>query len=451
MPKLASGEHVAAFALTEPIAGSDAAGIKSRAVPSPDGKHWILNGSKIWISNGGFADIFTVFAKTPVKDEVTGETKDKVTAFIVERKFGGVTNGPPEKKMGIKCSNTASVYFDNVKIPNENVLDGVGNGFKVAMNILNAGRFGMGAALSGTMKYSIKKAVEHAATRVQFGKLISQYGVIQEKLARMAMLQYVDESITYMLSANMDNGSKEFQLEAAISKVYAAEAAWNVTDEAIQVLGGMGFMKDTGLERVLRDIRIFRIFEGTNDILRLFIALTGMNYAGKFLKELQRKVQSFDVGVIFSESKKRLGSKIGMSNTPSLSPYVHSQLAGSAQLASKAVVEFGETVESLLIKHGKNIADNQIVVNKVANATIDVYAMFAVLSRATRSLNNKLPSSEHESDLTNLFCIEAAKRISQNLRDATDAQTLENSRIIAKIARDLTQHGQTVPVHPLGF
>jgi very long chain acyl-CoA dehydrogenase len=142
LPKLATGENVAAFALTEPIAGSDAAGIKSRAEPSSDGKHWILNGSKIWISNGGFADVFTVFAKTPVKDEVTGELKDKVTAFIVERKFGGITNSPPEKKMGIKCSNTAAVYFDNVKIPSENVLGGVGNGFKVAMNILNAGRFG---------------------------------------------------------------------------------------------------------------------------------------------------------------------------------------------------------------------------------------------------------------------------------------------------------------------
>jgi very long chain acyl-CoA dehydrogenase len=451
LPKLATGEQIAAFALTEPIAGSDAAGIKSRAEPSPDGKHWILNGSKIWISNGGFAEVFTVFAKTPVKDDVTGETQDKVTAFIVERSFGGVTHSAPEKKMGIKCSNTAAVYFDNVKIPNENVLGGVGNGFKVAMNILNAGRFGMGAALSGTMKYSIKKAVEHAATRVQFGKLISQYGVIQEKLARMAMLQYVNESIAYMLSSNMDNGSKEYQLEAAIGKIFASEAAWNVTDEAVQVLGGMGYMRDTGLERTLRDIRIFRIFEGTNDILRLFVALTGMNYAGKFLKELQKKVQSFDISVILSEGKKRIGSKIGISNAQSLSPVVHSQLAVSADLASKAVVDFGETIERVLMKHGKTIADNQIVVTKIANATIDLYAMFAVLSRASRSLNMKLASSEHESDLCNLFCSEASRRVKQSLRDATDEQTLESCKIIAKIARELTQHGHTVPQHPLGF
>jgi len=451
LPKLATGEQIAAFALTEPSSGSDAASIKTRAVPSPDGKAWILNGSKIWISNGGLAEVFTVFAKTPVKDEATGEVKDKVTAFIVERKFGGVKNGPPEKKMGIKCSNTTEVYFEDVRIPNENVLDGVGNGFKVAMNILNAGRFGMAAALSGTMKFAIKKAVEHAANRNQFGKHIIHYGAIQEKLARMAMLQYVTESMAYMLSANMDRGSLEFQIEAAISKVFGSESAWTVIDESIQILGGMGFMRETGLERVLRDSRIFRIFEGTNDILRLFIALTGMNYAGKHLKELQKKVQSFDIGTILNESKKRLGSKIGIQNVPSLGGDVPPQLATSAQLASKAVQDFGETVERVLVKYGKRITDEQFVVNRIAQSTIDIYAMFVVLSRASRSINNKAASSEHETHLTNLYCYEASRRINQNLKDALSSQFVENSKLMAKIANDLAHNGHTVPQHPLGF
>jgi len=449
LPKLATGEHVAAFALTEPASGSDAASIKTKAVQSADGKTWILNGSKIWISNGGFADVFTVFAKTPVKDEVTGETKDKITAFIVERKFGGVKNGPPEKKMGIKASNTAEVYFEDVPIPAENVLGGVGNGFKVAMNILNAGRFGMAAALSGTMKYSIKKAVEFATNRNQFGKQIIHYGAIQEKLARMAMLQYVTESMAYMLSSNMDRGSLEFQIEAAISKVFASESAWYVTDEAIQILGGMGFMRDTGVERVMRDLRIFRIFEGTNDILRLFVALTGMNYAGKHLNELKKRVQSFDIGTILNEGKKRIGSKIGIQNAPSVD--VPPQLANSAKLASVSVVEFGEAIERVLIRYGKKITDEQFVVNRIAQATIDTYAMYVVLSRASRSINNKAASSEHEAALANLFCSEAAKRVTLNLQQALDPQFVDNTKLMTKIARDLSQHGHCVPQHPLGF
>merc|ERR1719220_727439 len=181
LPKLATGEQFAAFALTEPSSGSDAGSIKTRAELNKEGTHWILNGGKIWISNGGIAEIFTVFCKTPITDEKTGTVTEKVSAFIVERAFGGVTNGPPEKKMGIKCSNTAEVYFENTPVPVENVLSAPGDGFKVAMQILNNGRFGMGAALSGTMRTVIGKACEHATARVQFGSRIDGYGAIQEK------------------------------------------------------------------------------------------------------------------------------------------------------------------------------------------------------------------------------------------------------------------------------
>jgi very long chain acyl-CoA dehydrogenase len=305
LPVVSSGEKIAAYCLTEPTSGSDANSIRSRAVLSDDKRHYILNGGKIWISNGGIADVFTVFAQTPVVDPKTGAMKDKVSAFIVERSFPGLTTGPPEKKMGIKASNTASVHFDNVHVPVENLLGKEGEGFKVAMNVLNNGRFGMASALSGTMKKLISRAVEQVTNRVQFGNKLEVYGVVQEKLARMTMAHFITESMAYLLSGNMDQGSTEFQLEAAISKIYASEAAWMVSDECIQLHGGMGFMSECGLERVMRDLRIFRIFEGSNDILRLFISLTGLQFAGKHLREVEKSVKGGNMSTLFAEGIKR--------------------------------------------------------------------------------------------------------------------------------------------------
>merc|ERR1712149_149630 len=246
-----------------------------------------------------------------IEDPITGTVTDKVSAFIVERSFGGVTNGPPEKKMGIKCSNTAEVYFENTPIPVENVLRAPGDGFKVAMEILNNGRFGMGTAQSGTR--------------------IDSYGGVQEKIARMSMLHYATESMAYMVSGIMDSKYTDYQLEAAISKVFASEAAWFVTDEAIQILGGMGYMKDCGIEKVMRDLRIFRIFEGTNDILRLFVALTGIQYAGGHLRELQKAISNpvGNFGVVLGEVAKRGKGAIGLGPGNVLSGSVHANLSES--------------------------------------------------------------------------------------------------------------------------
>uniref|UniRef100_A0A8C2EEZ3 Very long-chain specific acyl-CoA dehydrogenase, mitochondrial n=1 Tax=Cyprinus carpio TaxID=7962 RepID=A0A8C2EEZ3_CYPCA len=424
LPKLATGEHIAAFCLTEPASGSDAASIKTNAVRSPCGQYYTLNGSKIWISNGGIAEIFTVFAKTPMKDEKTGEMKDKITAFIVERSFGGVTHGPPEKKMGIKASNTAEVYFENVRVPAECVLGEVGGGFKVAMNILNNGRFGMAAALSGTMKGVISKAVDHAANRTQFGNKIHNYGAIQEKMARMAMLQYVTESMAYMVSGNMDSGAKEFQIEAAISKIFASEAAWLVTDECIQIMGGMGFMKDAGVERVLRDLRIFRIFEGTNDILRLFVALNGFQYGNYIsnLKSLQKALKNpfGNAGMLASEITKRAGLGTGLT----LQGTVHPELNHSGEL---------------------------FVLKRVADCAIDLYAMVVVLSRASRSLSQAHPSAQHEKMLCETWVTEAHERVMQDikfLRSGTSKQIFKNLRAISAA---VVENGGVVSPHPLGF
>merc|ERR1711884_27249 len=453
LPRLASGEDFAAFALTEPASGSDAGSIKTRAVPSADGKTWKLNGSKIWISNGGIAEVFTVFAKTPVTDPESGTTTDKVTAFIVERKFGGVSHGPPEKKMVIKCSNTAEVYFEDVPVPAENILGGLGNGFKVAMQILNNGRFGMAAALSGTMRAGITKAVEHATQRVQFGSRIDSYGAIQEKIARMTMAHYATESMAYMVSGVMDSGASEYQLEAAISKVFASDNAWFVTDEAIQILAGNGYMKDYGIEKVMRDLRIFRIFEGTNDILRLFVALTGIQYAGGHLRELQKAISNpvGNFGVVLGEVAKRGKGAIGLGSGISLADKVHPNLNSSAALTCKGVDAFGAAVEAVLIKHGKNIINEQFLLNRLANATIDIYASSCVLARCSKSLNEGVESAHHEEMMTKIWCEEAYTRIMNNLNELKDPERLSHYKNMAEISKNVCSKNGPVQGGPLGM
>ncbi|CAM4707111.1 unnamed protein product [Lepidochelys olivacea] len=453
LPQLATGETIAAFCLTEPSSGSDAASIRTTARPSPCGSYYTLDGGKIWISNGGLADLFTVFAKTPMKDEATGEVKEKITAFIVERAFGGVTHGPPEKKMGIKASNTAEVHFEGVQVPAENVLGPPGSGFKVAMNILNNGRFGMAAALAGTMRGVIGKAVEHAANRTQFGDKIHNFGAIQEKLARMAMLQYVTESMAYMISANMDQGAADFQTEAAISKIFGSEAAWTVTDECIQIMGGTGFMKDAGVERVMRDLRIFRIFEGTNDILRLFVALNGFQNAGNQLRGLQRALKSpiGNMGLLAREAALRLRRKAGWGSGLTLRDVVHPDLDPSAEQLVRGVDLFGATVEKLLLKYGKKIVDEQFVLKRVADGAIDLYAMVVLLSRASRSLAQAHPTAQHEKLLCETWCDEAYERLMATLSPLSTDSARHTFRQLRGISRAVVENGGVVSPNPLGF
>ncbi|XP_044273108.1 very long-chain specific acyl-CoA dehydrogenase, mitochondrial isoform X2 [Varanus komodoensis] len=453
LPKLATGETIAAFCLTEPASGSDAASIRTTAELSPCGKYYTLNGGKIWISNGGLAEIFTVFARTRLKDEASGEMKDKITAFIVEHSFGGVTRGPPEKKMGIKASNTAEVHFDGVRVPVENVLGAPGAGFKVAMNILNNGRFGMAAAMSGTMRGIIGKAVDHAANRTQFGEKIHNFGAIQEKLARMALLQYVTESMAYMISANMDQGASDFQIEAAISKIFGSEAAWTVTDECIQVMGGMGFMKEAGVERVLRDLRVFRIFEGTNDILRLFVALNGFQNAGNQLRGLQKALKSpiGNAGLLVGELGKRMRRRAGLGTGMTVKAVVHPSLNASGERMVRGMELFAGVVEEQLFKYGKKIIDEQFVLTRIADSAIDLYSMAVVLSRASRSLERGQPTAQHEKMLCDTWCIEAHDRVTQNLTSLRSDTTREFFRNLRGISKAVVENEGVVSPNPLGI
>uniref|UniRef100_A0A7M4FN92 Acyl-CoA dehydrogenase family member 9 n=1 Tax=Crocodylus porosus TaxID=8502 RepID=A0A7M4FN92_CROPO len=398
LPKLASGEHIAAFCLTETGSGNDAASIQTRAKLSEDGKYFLLNGSKVWISNGGLADIFTVFARTEIVDE-DGIVKDKITAFIVERAFGGITNGKPEDKLGIRGSDTCEVHFENTKVPVENVIGEVGGGFEVAMNILSNSRMSMGSASVGIIKKLIEMAAEYACTRKQFNKKLSDFGLIQEKFALMTVKAYVIESMAYLTARMMDGpGLPDCSLEAAMVKVFSSEACWMCVSEALQIFGALGYMKDYPYERYLRDSRILLIFEGTNEVLRPYIALTGMQYAGKILtkriKESRQRKATF-MTVFLGQFRDSVGKKVDLGLVGDKG-VMHPSLEESGKLLEENIYFFGVTVEALLRRFGKTIVDEQLVLKKVADVVIHLYAMTATISRASRSISIGLRNHDHE-------------------------------------------------------
>ncbi|NWW10046.1 ACAD9 dehydrogenase, partial [Oreocharis arfaki] len=466
LPRLASGEHIAAFCLTEPGSGSDAASIQTRATLSEDGKYFLLNGSKVWISNGGIASVFTVFARTEVVDK-DGQVKDKITAFIVERDFGGVTHGKPEDKLGIRGSNTCEVHFENTKVPIENVIGEVGGGFKVAMNILNSGRFSMGSASAGMIKKLIEMTSEYACTRKQFDKKLSQFGLIQEKFCLMAVKAYVMESMAYLTAGMMDRpGFPDCSVEAAMVKVYSSEGAWACVSEALQILGGLGYMKDYPYERYLRDTRILLIFEaithlchfllcffqGTNEILRMYIALTGMQHAGKILTDKIKAIKKGNVGVALGEFLTRLQGTLGKKVDLGLvgdRGVVHPSLQESAKKLEENIYYFGTTVRGLLSRFGKTIVEEQLVLKRVADVVINLYAMTAAISRASRSISIGLRNHDHEVLLTNIFCTEAYFKNNYAMAQLEKYADENLDDSIKKAAKQILEKRAYICSHPL--
>jgi alkylation response protein AidB-like acyl-CoA dehydrogenase len=383
LPKLATGETVGAYALSEATSGSDALNCRARAVLSPDGKHYILNGEKMWITNAGFADLFTVFAK------IDGE---KFSAFLVEKTFPGISIGAEEHKMGIRGSSTCPVIFSDCKVPVENLLGEIGKGHVIAFNILNVGRFKLGAMCVGGARVSIESAVAYAKQRKAFGKTIGDFGLVREKIANMATLIYVGESLVYRtvgmmdtLLSEIDSASldaakdrrkaiEEYAVECSILKVWGSEMIDYVVDESLQIFAGYGFVEEYPAERAYRDARINRIFEGTNEINRLII--TGF---------LLKRAMSGQLALM--PAIKKLMDEV--LSGPSVGEEIEGPLSEERKLVAQAKKLGLFIAGSATQKYMMAIQDQQEVMGAIADMTIEIYAMESAVLRAQKMVEQK--------------------------------------------------------------
>jgi alkylation response protein AidB-like acyl-CoA dehydrogenase len=400
LPKLASAEMIAAYALTEPHAGSDALAARTRADLSADGSHYVLTGQKMWITNGAIADLYTLFAK------VGGE---KFTAFLVERAWAGVSPGAEEKKMGLKGSSTTAVYFDNVKVPAENVLGEIGRGHIIAFNILNLGRLKLGLFAHGGASETLAVAIRYAKERKAFGKSIAEFGMIQAKLAEMAVRMYTNESMAYRVVGEIQTrlagmtwedadatqrvlkAAEEFAVECSLVKIFGSEMLDYVVDEAVQIHGGYGYHQDYPVERAYRDSRINRIFEGTNEINRLLA--TGM-----LLKRAQRGTLALVAAVKKLQAEILSGPGSGESDVVANSKKIGLLLLGAAYQ------RFGDKIE-----------EQQEVMAGITDVLMNSYAMESASLRSgkTRARNHK---RQNAADMAAVFCADAMDAIEISAR-----------------------------------
>jgi alkylation response protein AidB-like acyl-CoA dehydrogenase len=420
LPKLGTGEWIGAYCLSEPQAGSDAQNSLTRAELSPDGKHYILNGQKMWITNGGFADIYIVFAK------IGGE---KLSAFIVERTFPGIKPGNEEHKMGIHGSSTTPVFLENCTVPKENLLHEAGRGHIVAFNILNAGRFTLGASAVGGSKYVLATAAKYARERKAFGKAIGDFGLMREKLAEMAIQLFAVESMIYRSAGNMEtamasasnNGSEnagekiqntmkvleEYAIESSIAKVYGSEMLDFVVDEAVQIFGGYGFHEDYPVCRAYRDSRINRIFEGTNEINRMLI-----------IQMLMKRAMGGQLALIPAAMK--LADEILAG--PSFEEPDDGVLTAEAMVVANCKKIFLQSAGGAVQKYREKLADEQELVAALSNIVMEIYAMESSLLRAQKAANGKgQAAAQPMIDAARVFISDAAERVEHEAKRAIAA------------------------------
>ncbi|HZA57900.1 MAG TPA: acyl-CoA dehydrogenase family protein [Solirubrobacterales bacterium] len=433
LPDLAAGRKLAAFALTEPRAGSDAYEIQTRAVRQPDGA-WVLNGEKRYIGNGSRADVLTVFARC----EIDG--RDKHVALLVEKGMEGFEVGERYDTMGLRGNDLRRLYFKDVRVPPENVLGEEGDGFRVAMQILNNGRIGLGTGSVGATKKLLDLTIGHVKERQQFGQPLADFELVQDKVGWMVSYLFGLEAMTYLTCGLVDAGVPDYSLESAICKVSGTEFLWYAANRSLQLAGGQGYLRSEPWEKVVRDIRIFPIFEGANDVLRAFIALGGIKPVGEKLEGLgdiglSDPIGSIGVLVDYVADRARREvrpDRIGMA---------HAELSGHADAVSDQVKQLAGTTEKLLREHGKDIIRRQFQQKRLADIVADVFAQVAVLSRVSNIFEDQgVEASGQERFIADTFCSRAASRVKGNF-DQVESNDDDRMSSLAKLAYKRGEYG----------
>lgn len=378
LPSLVAGEQLAAFALTEREAGSDAANVQMTATPGEDGSYYILNGEKRYITNAGIAQVWTVMARTPVPGK---PGKDAITAFLVTPDMPGVEMiNPRMPKLGIRGTATARFRLNNVRVPKENILGPLGKGLRVALTVLDFGRTTFGACCTGAAKHCLQLAVEHANSRQQFKKTLGQFDLVKKKIARMAADVYAMEAMTQVTASLIDRGLEDYMIETAMLKVFTTERLWEAVNDAFQIHGGSAYFDDSPLGRILRDARINQIGEGSNEVLTSFIALVGMRGPGMEFKEIydtMLKPNMQRIGRAFNSGINRLSATMRTPNVPVRSP----ELRDFAGQLGRLIWRFNVAVNRALVVYREPVLDMQLIQERIAGAAMELFASTCALSR----------------------------------------------------------------------
>jgi alkylation response protein AidB-like acyl-CoA dehydrogenase len=427
LPDLASGRKLAGFGLTEPNAGSDAYHVESRAVRQSDGS-WVLNGEKRWIGNGGRGSVFCVFARAELADG-----KDSHIALIVEKGMKGFDAGEPYDTMGLRGNNLTPLYFKDVRVPPENVLGEPGEGFRIAMEVLNNGRLSLGTGSVGLAKRLIDLAIDHVTSRRQFGRALADFDMVEEKIGWMVSYLFGLESMAYLTTGLVDAGIEDYSVESAMAKVTGTEFAWYQANRALQLAGGLGYMRDQPYEQILRDIRIFPIFEGANDVLRSFVALSVLKPLGDELK-LLADVDLADPVRAVGAWAGYVGGRLKREVRPDSITLADDALSELAAPVTGQVKRLRAVSEGLLRRYGRDITDQGMHHKRLAAALSDIYAQISVLTRVTSIFGDQgVEASGQERYIAETFCTRAARRVGLEL-DKIESNDDERMHSIARLA-----------------